>query len=334
MYPWPAWPSSIQYPTFADWNGPRCTLPRLTSPMNGPLRRKIPKPYAASKCRWRSHAPHRGLERVGVGDGVGRPRLAERLPRLEPVATADAHTAPRLPVARLERPELDPRTMQRRPTSAFGRRLPDASLASPACPTETRCPIAPRPAGLARPRDDRARRRPPRHRRGRVCSSPTPPSNHSTTASTSSCTSPRRARRRWTTTSARCTPARGCSRRSRRPTWRSPTPGQRALAYLRGHVRAGRRAHVRELDRRRPPLPPLAAARRSTSTSTTAASTCRRSRSSVGAGTPRPTASVPSKNETHRALDDVLESIAELALLPRVDAPSARLTRGGIRRRR
>ena len=68
--------------------------------------------------------------------------------------------------------------------------------------------------------------------------------------------------------------------------------GARDRVPARPRAEPGVAPDVRELDRRRPPLPPLAAARSSTSTSTTAASTCRRSRSSAGAGTPRPTASV------------------------------------------
>ena len=43
----------------AIWNGPRCTLPRLTSPAKRPSARNRPNPYAASKCRCRSHAPQR-----------------------------------------------------------------------------------------------------------------------------------------------------------------------------------------------------------------------------------------------------------------------------------
>ena len=50
----------------------------------------------------------------------------------------------------------------------------------------------------------------------------------------------------------------------------------------------------------------------STTTSTTGASTCRASRSSAGAGTPPSTRSGRDKAETHRALADVRESIAEL----------------------
>ena len=50
----------------------------------------------------------------------------------------------------------------------------------------------------------------------------------------------------------------------------------------------------------------------STSSCTTAASTCRASRSCAGAGTRPSTRVGPGKSETHRALADVLESIAEL----------------------
>ena len=59
----------------------------------------------------------------------------------------------------------------------------------------------------------------------------------------------------------RCTRSRGCSPRSRRRRRRSPTPARRTLEYVHGaRARAGDRAAVRQLHRRRPPVPrPLAA---------------------------------------------------------------------------
>ena len=52
---------------------------------------------------------------------------------------------------------------------------------------------------------------------------------------------------------------------------------------------------------------------RSRTSCTTARSTCRPSRSSAAAGIPDVLAGAPPKREAHRALDDIRESIAELA---------------------
>ena len=130
---------------------------------------------------------------------------------------------------------------------------------------------------------------------------------------------PRRARRRrdaragWTTSSARCTRSRDCCPRSSSRTSTSPTPQKAVLDYVKQHVpTAVDRAAVRQQHRHRPPLPRRATCASSTTTCTTAASTCRRSRSCAGAGTPRSTASGPGKAEHHRALDDIRESIEEL----------------------
>ena len=54
-----------------------------------------------------------GTERLGVGDGIGAPRLGERLPRLEPVAAARADVAPVLEVAGAQRAQLDAGSAER-----------------------------------------------------------------------------------------------------------------------------------------------------------------------------------------------------------------------------
>ena len=171
-----------------------------------------------------------------------------------------------------------------------------------------------RPARVARPRDDRPRRRAPRDRRDRGA----------------------RHRRRARAARRRHRPRRppadadalaemddfvrddahevGAAPRDRGVDGRrSPTPARRCSRTCSAHVPdAGDRAAVRQLDRRRPPVPRPRTSPSSTSTCTTAASTCRRSRSCAGAGTPRSTRSGPGKAETHRALADIRESIAEL----------------------
>ena len=88
---------------------------------------------------------------------------------------------------------------------------------------------------------------------------------------------------------------------------------RRAGARVRARPRRrGQLAAVRQLDRRRPALPRPPAPRARPATCTTAASTCRASRSSAAAGTPSVYKGRPGKTETHRALADVQESIAEL----------------------
>ena len=71
--------------------------------------------------------------------------------------------------------------------------------------------------------------------------------------------------------------------------------GAGARVPRRARAEARHRPPVRELDRRRPPLPRPVPARPSTSTCTTAASTCRRSRSCAVAGTPRSTRAGPTR---------------------------------------
>ena len=60
----------------------------------------------------------------------------------------------------------------------------------------------------------------------------------------------------WTRSSSRCTPARACSRRSRRRRSRSRRPARRRSPFIQEHVaRADDRPAVRQLDRHRSPLP-------------------------------------------------------------------------------
>ena len=71
-----------------DWNGPRSTLPRLTSPTSVPSRRKSAEAVRGVELALALPRAAAGAERVAVGDGIGRARLRQRLPRLEPVAAA------------------------------------------------------------------------------------------------------------------------------------------------------------------------------------------------------------------------------------------------------
>ena len=123
-------------------------------------------------------------------------------------------------------------------------------------------------------------------------------------------------------------------------------PGDRGVDH---HARRRRRAGARVRPRRTCPRPGprrCAATRSastagsstpsspsSTATCTTAASTCRASRSCAGAGIPTCTRSGPGKTETHRALADVHESIAELRYYREHDAapPDANATTGQAR---
>ena len=53
-----------------------------------------------------------GAERVEIGDGIGAPRLGQRLPRLEPVAAALPHGPPRGMVGAAQRPQEHPWSRQ------------------------------------------------------------------------------------------------------------------------------------------------------------------------------------------------------------------------------
>ncbi len=88
--------------------------------------------------------------------------------------------------------------------------------------------------------------------------------------------------------------------------------GAQVLEYVRGHVRRRQRHRCAATPSASTGGSSTASCPSSTSTCTTAASTCRASRSCAGAGTPRSTRAGPSKNETHRALADVRDSIAEM----------------------
>ena len=57
-------------------------------------------------------------ECLPIHDGIGHPRLGERLPRLHPVTAADPDRPPCLPIARLERSQQDPPPTQHRFTLA------------------------------------------------------------------------------------------------------------------------------------------------------------------------------------------------------------------------
>ena len=88
--------------------------------------------------------------------------------------------------------------------------------------------------------------------------------------------------------------------------------GAQVLDYVRGHVRRGQRRRCAATRSASTAASSTTSSPSSTGTSTTAASTCRASRSCAGAGTPTVYKGRPGKTETHRALADVHESIAEM----------------------
>ena len=123
---------------------------------------------------------------------------------------------------------------------------------------------------------------------------------------------PARARARWTTSCGRCTRSRPCCRRSRRRRVTLADAGAQALEYVRGHVPEAATAPLcgnsigvdrRFLDQLAPrarPLPALPQHRR-----VELKELCRR-------WYPDVYRSGRAKAETHRALADINESIAEL----------------------
>ena len=315
-----------------DWNGPRSTLPRLTSPTSVPSRRKMPKPYAVSNWRWRSHAPQRARNASRSTTGSRRARLGQRLPRLEPVAAADADLAPGVVVAHLERPQHHPRAGERRLATSSHFRAKVIHYPDPV-PTNGTDHRQRRPAGLARPRDDRPRRRPSRDRRDRGARHRRRARARSTTASTSSCTSRPSALAemddfvRTMHTKSALLPEIEAS------TISLADAGAQALEYIRApRARARRPRRCAATRSASTAGSSTTSSPSSTATCTTAASTCRASRSSAGAGTPTCTRSGRGKAETHRALADVQESIAELRyyrehMLRRADGDQRRADR-------
>ena len=170
-----------------------------------------------------------------------------------------------------------------------------------------------RPAGVARSRDDRPRRRAARDRRDRVHRHRRRPRSRSTTASTSSCTSRRRGARpdgRLRPEDAHEVGAARRDRDARRST--SPTAQAQVLEYVRRHVPAPAVAPLcgnsigvdrRFLDQYMPELDHYLHYRSIDVSSLK--ELCRR-------WYPDVYSKRPGKAEHHRALDDIRESIAEL----------------------
>ena len=97
----------------------------------------------------------------------------------------------------------------------------------------------------------------------------------------------------------------------RRSRWRKRVNGRsRLIKSARSRARARFRCAATPSAPTAASSPPTS--RRSRSTCTTGRSTCRRSRSWSAAGTPACSAAAPDKAGSHRALDDIVESIAEL----------------------
>ena len=63
-----------------DWNGPRSTLPRLTSPMRVPSTQEGPEAVRAVELALAVPRAAPGAERLAVDDGIARPGLGQGLP--------------------------------------------------------------------------------------------------------------------------------------------------------------------------------------------------------------------------------------------------------------
>ena len=283
--------------------------------MSVPSSRKVPKPYAVSNWRWRSHAPQRarnasrsmiGSRVPGSGSGSHRSsqsRLRVRISRHASWSRASSG-----------------RSMTRGPdqgrvaTSSHRAKVihyPD--------PMPTNGDKGRRAAGLARSRDDRSRRRAPRHRRDRRARHRRRPRTARRRHRPHRPPAAERARGDGRLRARPCTRSRGCSPEIEASTLSLADAGAQVLDYMRG-ARRTRAAHRCAATRSASTGgSSTASSPSSTSSCTTAASTCRASRSCAGAGTRR-LQGRPGKTETHRALADVLESIAELQLLPRAHA--------------
>ena len=152
--------------------------------------------------------------------------------------------------------------------------------------------------------------------------------SRSTTASTSSCTSRPRRSPRWTTSCGRCTRSRRCSRQIEASTT-DARRRRRAGRWSTSAARAGRRhrAAVRQHDRRRPPVPRPPSCPSSTSYLHYRSIDVSTLQGAVPALVPgRSTRSGRAKTETHRALADIRESIAELRYYRENDAATDRPT--------
>ena len=289
----------------------RC--PGSPRPMSSPRRRKMPNPYAVSKWRWRSHAPQRARNASGSVTGRG-----SRARRAAPTARASRGCGCAPSRQASQSSAANGRSSTRGPVSDAAATHPSTVRSAAAerlrterSVTDGRCADAGdrlvwidlEMTGLdvdaahdRRDRGARHRRRPGgarrRHRPRRAPAA-------------------RRRSPRWTTTCGRCTRESGLL-----PAIEASTLTLETRARGRSSTCA---ATCRSAGRRR------CAATRSASTAasstvapeldgscTTAASTCRRSRSCAGVGPRRCTGSGPSKEEAHRALDDIRESIAEL----------------------
>ena len=162
-------------------------------------------------------------------------------------------------------------------------------------------------------RDDRPRPGTPRDRRDRHAASPTTSSRSSPKDPTWSSTRPRGAGRDGRLRDGDAHPLGAADRRSR--------PRRLSVAEA-ASADAGLPATPHRREPRTFPWPATRSAPTAVSSpsrcptsrtsSTTATSTCRPSRSWPGAGTPRCSPTPPRRRGTHRALDDIKESIGEL----------------------
>ena len=167
-------------------------------------------------------------------------------------------------------------------------------------------------AGVDGPRDDRPRPGARRHRRDRHARHRRRARRSWPRDPTSSSTSRPRRSPAWTTSCATCTPS-GLLPAIEASTLTLEDAGAATLAFIREHVPEPRTVPLcgNSIGTDRRFLAALPARDRG-ATSTTARSTCPPSRSWPGAGTRRRADARRAKAGSHRALDDIRESIEEL----------------------